>query len=88
MKKYKIALDDILVILWNLRPILALPKILQSPSCDTDLINTKLSELLANDPDASTFHARQHLDQRTLHGLVHSDHMLCGEAGLDPGVDL
>tara|TARA_B100001758_G_scaffold191172_1_gene168232 strand:+ start:205 stop:1362 length:1158 start_codon:yes stop_codon:yes gene_type:complete len=35
--------------------ILALPKILQSPSCDTDLINTKLSELLANDPDASTF---------------------------------
>ena len=34
---------------------MALPKILQSPSYDTDLINTKLSELLANDPDASTF---------------------------------
>ena len=35
--------------------ILALPKILQSSSHDVDLINTKLSELLVNDPDAHIY---------------------------------
>ena len=35
--------------------ILALPKILQSSSHEVDLINTKLSELLVNDPDAHKY---------------------------------
>jgi Predicted N-acetylglucosaminyl transferase len=35
--------------------ILALPKILQSSNHEADLINTKLSELLVNDPDAHDY---------------------------------
>ncbi len=35
--------------------ILALPKILQSSNHEADLINTKLSELLVNDPDAHQY---------------------------------
>ena len=49
----------------NITYILALPRILQSLNNDTELINQRLSELLANDPNAK--------DQLSLLGVMYPD---------------